>query len=57
LVLSTCFFSFVTVNDYFLVGGTNLALRENHRKSIDLDLFIMKDYDLEHANYINLKLK
>lgn len=27
------------LNDYSLVGGTNLALRYQHRKSIDLDLF------------------
>lgn len=27
------------LNDYCLVGGTNLALRYQHRKSVDLDFF------------------
>ena len=30
-----------------LVGGTALALRIGHRKSIDLDLFTTEDFDLE----------
>ena len=29
-----------------LVGGTSLALRLGHRKSVDLDLFSKKDFDL-----------
>lgn len=45
------------LNDYFLVGGTNLALRENHRKSVDLDLFAKKDFDINYSNFINFKLK
>jgi len=31
---------FSTLRDSFLAGGTNLALRYNHRQSIDIDLFI-----------------
>ena len=30
-----------------LVGGTALALRLGHRKSIDLDLFTKEEFDLE----------
>ena len=30
-----------------LVGGTALALRIGHRKSVDLDLFTREDFDLE----------
>lgn len=30
-----------------LVGGTALALRIGHRKSVDLDLFTTEDFDLE----------
>ncbi len=45
------------LEDYYLAGGTNLALRENHRKSIDLDLFVNKDFSIVQSNYINIKLK
>lgn len=34
-------------NDFFLVGGTALALQIGHRKSIDLDLFTQKDINVE----------
>lgn len=33
--------------DYFLVGGTALALQIGHRKSVDLDLFTQKDINIE----------
>lgn len=45
------------LEDYCLVGGTNLALRENHRKSVDLDLFAKKSFDTNHSNFINFSLK
>ncbi len=45
------------MKNYYLAGGTNLALRYNHRKSIDLDLFIHQKLDIEGSNYINLQLK
>lgn len=32
-------------NEYYLAGGTALALRLGHRKSIDLDYFINKEID------------
>lgn len=32
-----------------LVGGTALALRIGHRKSVDLDLFTRKEFDLEEV--------
>lgn len=33
------------LKDFFLVGGTALALKIGHRKSIDLDLFSMVSFD------------
>lgn len=33
------------LKDYFLVGGTALALRLGHRLSVDIDLFTTKDFD------------
>lgn len=33
------------LSDFFLVGGTALSLQIGHRRSIDLDLFILKDFD------------
>lgn len=42
---------------YYLAGGTNLALRENHRKSIDLDLFINREFNIDQTNYLNKQLK
>ena len=32
-----------------LVGGTSLALRLGHRKSVDLDLFSREDFDLREV--------
>lgn len=34
-------------NDYFLVGGTALALKYGHRVSVDIDLFTRKEIDVE----------
>ncbi len=33
------------LNDFFLVGGTALALQLGHRVSLDIDLFTQKDFD------------
>ena len=33
--------------DFFLVGGTALALQIGHRHSYDLDLFINRDFDMD----------
>ncbi len=35
------------LNDFFLVGGTSLALQIGHRLSIDLDLFSDKPFDTD----------
>ena len=35
------------LSSFNLVGGTALALRIGHRKSIDLDLFTRDEFDLE----------
>ena len=37
----------IVFKDYFLVGGTALALQIGHRQSIDLDLFTRKNIDTE----------
>ena len=34
--------------DFYMVGGTALALHYGHRKSIDLDFFSPKDFSLPH---------
>ncbi|MDO5654585.1 MAG: nucleotidyl transferase AbiEii/AbiGii toxin family protein [Flavobacteriaceae bacterium] len=44
------------LDDYFLVGGTNLAYRYNHRESIDLDLFTFKEFSLIENQNLNIKL-
>jgi hypothetical protein len=36
--------SFPQLKDFFLVGGTSLALQLGHRNSIDIDLFIQSDF-------------
>ena len=42
--------------DFILVGGTALSLQIGHRKSIDLDLFTIKDIDSEDfCNYLTHK--
>jgi len=33
------------LSDFFLVGGTSLSLQMGHRRSIDLDLFSLDDFD------------
>ncbi len=45
------------LKDHYLVGGTNLALRYNHRTSIDLDLFVERDFDEDVSFNLNKKLK
>lgn len=40
-----------TFNDFYLVGGTALALWLGHRKSIDLDFFIHSDLDSRTVAY------
>jgi predicted nucleotidyltransferase component of viral defense system len=34
------------LSSFYLVGGTCLALRYGHRKSVDLDLFSVTDFDI-----------
>ena len=46
------------LNDFYLVGGTAIALKIGHRKSIDIDLFTKKDFDSEELRlYLNNKYK
>jgi hypothetical protein len=33
------------MNDFYLVGGTALALQLNHRKSVDFDFFSSNDFN------------
>jgi len=35
------------LSDFYLAGGTNLALQIGHRKSVDLDLFTYKQFETE----------
>ena len=37
-------------NDFHLAGGTALALQTGHRRSIDLDLFSIADFDFNDVN-------
>ncbi len=37
------------LKDFLLVGGTNIALRLGHRLSLDVDLFIDKEFDIQGA--------
>jgi len=44
------------LQDFFLVGGTALALQLGHRISVDIDLFTQKDFDTnELFNNLNSK--
>lgn len=38
------------LDDFYLVGGTALSLKLGHRLSIDIDLFIGKDFDSSFLN-------
>ena len=40
------------LNDFVLVGGTALSLQIGHRKSIDIDLFSNKDFDITEIENI-----
>lgn len=44
------------LKDYRLVRGTNLAIRLQHRKSVDLDLFCHKEYDHHDSKHLASKL-
>ena len=55
-----------TFKDFYLVGGTALALQIGHRESIDIDLFTTKDFDVnstleyleqEYAFFLQLSAK
>ena len=35
------------IKDFYLVGGTALALQLGHRTSVDIDLFTRSDFDIE----------
>ncbi len=39
------------LDNFFLVGGTALALQMGHRFSIDLDLFTLEDFDQDELRY------
>ena len=43
------------LNSFYLVGGTCLALRYGHRKSVDLDLFSITEFNNEALNSELLK--
>ncbi|MBA4405640.1 hypothetical protein C0389_00010 [bacterium] len=37
-------------DDYYLAGGTGLALQIGHRESVDFDFFALRNYDLSSLN-------
>lgn len=43
------------LKDFYLVGGTALALKYGHRLSVDLDLFSTQDFDKENLIQIIVK--
>ncbi len=45
------------LKEYYLVGGTNLALRYGHRTSIDIDLFVHKNFNEDDSAELNIRLK
>ncbi len=47
LVILKKLMSIPELADFSLVGGTALALRFGHRKSVDLDLFASSEFDLD----------
>lgn len=40
------------LKDFYLVGGTSLALQLGHRNSIDIDLFTQKDFTAEEIEAV-----
>jgi len=38
------------LNDFYLVGGTALALQLGHRNSVDIDLFTHNDFDVDRLS-------
>ncbi len=40
---------------FYLVGGTSLALRIGHRLSVDIDLFIHEDFDVDSIGELLVK--
>ena len=40
------------LNDFYLVGGTGLALQLGHRNSVDIDLFTHKDFDPSKISFL-----
>jgi hypothetical protein len=44
------------LREYYLVGGTNLAIRYRHRHSIDLELFNFKPLNKEYSDYLHKQL-
>lgn len=40
------------LNSFYLVGGTALALRIGHRKSIDIDMFANSDFNASDISFI-----
>ena len=45
------------LEDHFLVGGTNLAMRYDHRVSVDIDYFTDNYFSIDKTKRIELALK
>lgn len=46
-----------SLESFYLAGGTNLALRYNHRESVDIDLFCENIIGIKGFEFIELELK
>lgn len=45
------------LNSFYLAGGTNLAFRYEHRKSVDLDLFCTQRFNMNKSTQLSAQLK
>ncbi len=51
-LLKKIFNTAIIKNDFALAGGTSLALQIGHRKSIDLDIFCLHQFDVKELEII-----
>jgi hypothetical protein len=52
LLLHEIFTTEIIKNNFALAGGTSLALQIGHRKSIDLDIFCKRPFDVKELEII-----
>ncbi len=52
VLLKKIFSTAIIKNNFALSGGTSLALQIGHRKSIDLDIFSIHQFDIKELEII-----